>query len=140
MRRVLEFEADFPDDQVEEAGEIVAFGGRTAAEVLRKALMSEGWSIEDVEQHSDNVWYFIASGPPGTISIYLSEVPPKYVVSVQRDAWMQDLLGRSGTAFREALVSLETAVVALGGRRLSWFKTYDAADRPHATIDEVMRA
>ncbi|MGQ0590695.1 MAG: hypothetical protein ACT4N8_14415 [Sphingosinicella sp.] len=140
MRRVVEFEADFPDDQVEVDGEIVQFGGHNPAQILREALIGQGWTAGPVEQHSENVWYFDMSGVLGKATIYLSDMRPKYVVTLERRAWLQDLLGRSEHAFRDSLDSLERALTGLGGEHLTWFTTYDATDRSRASIDEVMRA
>jgi hypothetical protein len=140
VRRVLEFEADLPDDQIEVDDEIVQFGGCSATQFLREKLIADGWSADSVEQHSDSVWFFNMTGKLGSVTIYLSDLRPKYVVTLERHSWLGDLLRRSNADFRASLVSLERTVMAVGGRQLTWFKTYDAADSPHLTIDEVMKA
>jgi hypothetical protein len=140
VRRILEFEADLPDDQVEENGEIIQFGGRLPTEILREALASQDWSVGPIVQHSDNVWCFDMVGSFGKATVHFCDIKPKYVATLKRRAWLEDLLGRSDGKFRETLGSLECAVRALGGKKLAWFKTYDAADKPRSTIDEVMRA
>ena len=103
-------------------------------------MIEQGWNAGGVDQHSDSVWYFDATGKLGSVSLYLSDLRPNYIVILERHSWLQDLIGRSKEAFRQALGSLERAVIELGGTNPRWFKTYDAGDLPRKSIDEVMRA
>ena len=140
MRRVLKFEADLPDDQIEENGEIVEFGGMSATEVVRNQIIEQGWNAGPIFQHSDNVWCFDAKGTFGSFSFHLNCAHPVFFLGIERRSWLEDLLRRSAPSFRDGLASTQNAVIRLGGKNLRWFRTGDASDLPHATIDETMRA
>jgi hypothetical protein len=139
VRRVLEFEADFPNDCVEENDDIVVPSGRAACLALRDALVSQGWSAGDVEQYSYHSWEFAALRNDRPVRFLLADLSPKYVATVKRSAWLKDLLRRSLPAFAETLMSLERAVNEIGGSKLRWFKIYDATDEGHETIEESLR-
>lgn len=94
----------------------------------------------DVEQYSFHSWHFPAAGAGRPFLVLLANLPPKYIVTVERTSWLEDLLGLSRSKFREILASVEQAVVAAGGHGVRWFKTYDAADAGSATIEETLRA
>ena len=52
-----EFRADFPDDYVEEDGEIVQFGGKAIAEAVADMLGGFGCVVEAVANRHQNGWW-----------------------------------------------------------------------------------
>lgn len=48
--------ADFPDDMIEEDGEIVVLGGRLIAEAMANKLRDAGLEVEDPQLHALNGW------------------------------------------------------------------------------------
>ncbi|KWV91734.1 hypothetical protein [Erythrobacter sp. YT30] len=138
MKRIIEFEADFADDQVEENGEVTQPGGRTAIEAVREALVCQGARTSEVDQYSFHSWTFSASLSGNEVSIFLADLRPKYVLTVEQHGLLEQLTGASKAVLQAALNQTRKAVEHAGGKNLRYYRTYDAADQPCETINEVM--
>lgn len=58
IRPCAAFSADFPDDMIEEDGEIVQFGGRGVAEAVAVMLQHLGYDVSPPEHQHEHGWDF----------------------------------------------------------------------------------
>lgn len=58
IRPCAEFSADFPDDMIEEDGQIVQFGGRGVAEAIASMLQGLGYEVSVPEHQHEHGWDF----------------------------------------------------------------------------------
>ena len=56
IKSLAEFRADFPDDMIEEDGEIVQSGGKAVAEALGEILTGLGCAVKGVKNAGDHGW------------------------------------------------------------------------------------
>jgi hypothetical protein len=61
IRMWVEFKSDLPDDQVEEDGEILQFGGKNVAEVVGRILASLGCQVTEPQDEREQGWTFPVS-------------------------------------------------------------------------------
>ena len=58
IRPCAEFQADFPDDMIEEDDEVVQFGGRAVTETISEMLRDRGYEATTPEHQGEHGWDF----------------------------------------------------------------------------------
>jgi len=74
IRPCAELYADFPDDMIEEDGEIVQFGGRGVAEVIAAILRARGYEVSVPEHQHENGWDFDVKTQRRRVWIQISDL------------------------------------------------------------------
>jgi hypothetical protein len=107
MDRFATFEADFPDDTVEEHDEIVLPGGRNVAEAVGARLRANGFDATAPEQHSFYGWSF-------EFAVHGLRA---FVLLQRSDAWLLivEIQGGLLTRKRHWEAALEQAIAAVEG-------------------------
>jgi len=122
------FESDFPDDSVEERGDIAVPGGRNIMQAICDCLKKRGYRISNFDQHSHYGWSFDLRGNEGSFWL-LVQYPGPWLLSVNdsRMVWSRILGGKSAFAAflgqcRDCLQSIPQL------RSISWMsrKEYEA--------------
>ena len=81
IRPCAEFCADFPDDSIEEDGEIVQFGGRAVAEVIAAMLQGVGFDVSTPEHRHEHGWDFDVKTRRRRVWIQISEIGDVFVLT-----------------------------------------------------------
>lgn len=81
IRPCAEFRADFPDDMIEEDGEIVQFGGRGVAEAIAALLQALGYDVSTPEHQHEHGWDFEVKTQGRRIWIQISELDDVFVLT-----------------------------------------------------------
>ncbi len=61
IRPLAIFDADFPDDTIDDDDEIVRFGGRNVAHAIQEMLHSDGYKLTEPEYEHEHGWTFHAT-------------------------------------------------------------------------------
>jgi hypothetical protein len=81
IRPCAEFRADFPDDMIEEDGEIVQFPGRAVAETMSEMLRNIRYGATAPEHQQENGWDFDVKIQKRTIWIQVSDLGDGFVLA-----------------------------------------------------------
>jgi hypothetical protein len=80
IRPDAEFLADFPDDQIQEDGDIVEFGGRAVAETLAEMLRSGGYAPADPEHQGERGWDINVPVKFGGVWLEVADLGDKFIL------------------------------------------------------------
>jgi hypothetical protein len=73
LRPCATFQADFPDDQIEEDGQIIRFGGQGVTQAIASIMTHAGYSVSSpLEYRGEMGWAFDVDANPGSIEILVS--------------------------------------------------------------------
>jgi len=81
IRPCAEFTADFPDDMVEEDGEVIQFGGRAVADAISQMLRSRSYAVTPPEHQGEHGWDFEVKVEKRRIWIQISDLGDCFVLS-----------------------------------------------------------
>lgn len=90
------FESAFPDDSVEEGGDIVVPGGETILRAIYDCLAARGYRVSNLEQHSTYRWSFDLCGKEGSFW-FLVQHPERWLLTVHdsRMVWSRMFRGQA---------------------------------------------
>jgi hypothetical protein len=138
------FTADFPDDQVEDARDIVLYGGRNVAGAIGQRLSDADCEVSGLLYEGLNGWTFVAKVQGQMFSCQTTSFHPKYFL---------DLKGPSGSrpmaqeVFAEFWQIVDTALRSDDRvHDLCWYRREDAPDPwedvsgPEESLDPAARA
>jgi hypothetical protein len=93
------FESAFPDDSVEEGGEIVVPGGQNILRAVCGGLAARGYRVSNFDQHSHYGWSFDLHGKEGSFCL-LVQYPGPWLLTVHdsRMIWSRVLRGQADFA------------------------------------------
>ena len=93
------FESAFPDDSVEEGGEIVVPGGENILRAIYDCLATRGYRVSNFEQHSTYGWSFDLRGKEGSFW-FLVQYPDPWLLTVHdfRMVWSRVFRGQADFA------------------------------------------
>ncbi len=80
MRTCAQFTSGFPDDSVEEGGDIVQFGGKNVADALVAILRARSFQVSDPGYLGLNGWDFNVTEGKTRVSVQVSDVPPIFIL------------------------------------------------------------
>lgn len=75
------FKSSFPDDSVEDKGDIVVPGGQTIMRAIHERLAARDYRLSEVEQHSHYGWSFDLRGKEGSFWL-LVQYPEPWLLTV----------------------------------------------------------
>lgn len=81
IRPCAEFQANFPDDMIEEDGEIVQFGGRAVTETISAMLRDRGYEVTPPEHQGENGWDFNVKIQKRSIWIQISYLGDGFILN-----------------------------------------------------------
>jgi hypothetical protein len=81
IRPCAEFTAVFPDDSIEEDGDIVQFGGRGVAEAMAAMLQDAGFDVSTPEHHFEHGWDFDVKTQRKRVWIQITEIGDVFVLA-----------------------------------------------------------
>lgn len=81
IRPCAEFTADFPDDMVEEDGEIIQFGGHGVADAISRMLRNRGYEVTPPEHQGEHGWDFEVKVQKRRVWIQVSDLGDGFVLS-----------------------------------------------------------
>jgi hypothetical protein len=106
------FESAFPDDSVEEGGDVVVQGGQNILRAIYDSFAGRGYKVSNFEPHSHYGWSFDLRGKEGSFW-FLVQYPDPWLLSVHdaRMIWSRLLGGKAKFAAlidqcRECLASI----------------------------------
>ena len=93
------FESAFPDDSVEEGGDIVVPGGENILRAVYEPLGARGYRVSNFEQHSSYGWSFDLRGKEGSFW-FLVQRPDPWLLTVHdsRMVWSRMFRGHANFA------------------------------------------
>lgn len=107
FKAYAELVADFPDDMVEEDGEIVVFPGRTAAEAVAEILRDKGYDVRPPEHMDEHGWDLNIYVDGKRIWLELQDLGEEYVLQIEAIAgFFRRLFGIDLTYYAEFLTKL----------------------------------
>lgn len=132
LRRIAEFKADFPDDQVWDGDEAVILGGRAVAEAIAAMLNRNGFAAAQPEHTPPYGWRFMARAERTPIRIQVTDLDDILILDT-KDA--SGFFARLGGASKQAHADLLRALHEELGRDkrfsdIKWFERYEAGERP----------
>jgi len=92
------FTADFPDDCVEDNGEIVRFGGRNVAEAVRELLRGLGCDVDQPRYAGERGWEFGARRSGRRFWCQVTSFHPQFLLYFEDDPPVQAPEGHHGLA------------------------------------------
>jgi hypothetical protein len=93
------FESDFPDDFVEEGGDIVVPGGQNIMRAIYDRLAARGYRVSNFDQHSHYGWSFDLRGKEGSFWLLVQHPGPWLLtVSDSRIGWSRIFGGHAAFA------------------------------------------
>lgn len=125
IRSTAQIVADFPDDMVEEDGEIVQFGGRTIAEALGDILRGLGYGVSSPEHQQENGWDFDVTSEGKRVWMQIADLGGEYGLSTEFMPKL-DLFASKTQVYGTMLDRLNTAL--RGDPRFQSVKWYDRFD------------
>jgi hypothetical protein len=81
IRPCAEFQADFPDDMIEEDGEVVQFGGRVVTEAISEMLRNPDCEVTTPEHQGEHGWDFTVKIRKCRIWIQVSDLGDVFVLT-----------------------------------------------------------
>ena len=81
IRPCAELCADFPDDMIEEDGEVVQFGGRGVAEAIAAILRARGYEVSTPEHQQENGWDFDVKTERRRVWFQISDLGDVFVLT-----------------------------------------------------------
>jgi hypothetical protein len=114
------FESDFPDDSVEERGDIVVPGGQAIMRAIYDCLKNRGYRLSNFDQHSHYGWSFDLRGGEGSFWL-LVQYPGPWLLTVKdsRMVWSRIFGGK--IAFAELLGQCRECLESIPQlRSISW--------------------
>lgn len=75
------FKSAFPDDSIEDNGDIVVPGGQNIMRAIHNCLAARGYRLSDIEQHSHYGWSFDLRGEEGRFWL-LVQYPEPWLLTV----------------------------------------------------------
>ncbi len=132
VRSIADFTADFPQDFVEEDGEIVVLGGRGVAEHVAAILSRLGYQVAAPEHSPPYGWRFDASGGSGRVTMQIADLGEEYVLDViERTPFLARLFNRNASIRPELLTRLHRELSQDGRfHNIQWWDRYDAHGTP----------
>jgi hypothetical protein len=93
------FQSTFPDDSVEEGGDIVVPGGQNILRAVYDAVATRGYRVLNFDQHSHYGWSFDLRGKEGSFWI-LVQYPGPWLLTVNdsRMIWSRVVGGQAAFA------------------------------------------
>jgi hypothetical protein len=136
-----EFDADFPDDQVDQDGEIKFFPGRNVAEAIGDILRRTGLSPNVPEHLGEHGWGFRTEFKRRPIWIELSTFEEQHFYMTIRDSSCMDRFRKSAkSALREFLLILDRELKADARfHGITWFGAKDLK-REYGLATPIMEA
>lgn len=83
IRPSAEFQADFPDDQIEDEFDIIRFSGRGVAEAIVSMLRGLGYDTSTPEHQQENGWGFEVKSKPERVWMQISDQGDVFVLSTE---------------------------------------------------------
>lgn len=80
VRTCAQFTSGFPDDAIEQDGDIIQFGGKGVAEALIAILRSRSFTVSEPEYLGLNGWSFDVVEDKTRVSVQVSDVPPSIIL------------------------------------------------------------
>jgi hypothetical protein len=93
LRTYATFGSSLPDDQQEEADEIVAPGGRNIMERLHAGLTRQGFSTSEIERHEDYGWCFDVIAPDCRIWCLIQFCEPWLLITNRYGGLLKRMFG-----------------------------------------------
>ena len=110
LMKVAEFRADFPDDRIEENGEIVRTPGLNVATELSEMLRKAGYAVEPPEPHSYYGWSFIVRADDRRIWIMIQGGNDWILLSEDESTLMSWIWPSRGKTHENVMNSLEAGL------------------------------
>ncbi|MEZ0275057.1 MAG: hypothetical protein ACAH88_09140 [Roseimicrobium sp.] len=98
------FESEFPDDSVEERGDIVVPGGQNIMRDIYERLAAQGYLVSNFDQHSHYGWSFDLRGPEGNFWLLIQN-PGPWLLTVHDSRMFWSRLFRKGQGGFAALIA-----------------------------------
>jgi hypothetical protein len=138
------FTADFPDDHVEDARDIVLYGGRNVAGAVGQWLSDAGCEVSGLLYEGLNGWTFVAKFEGQVFSCQTTSFHPKYFLSLKDPSRSRPSAQK---VFPEFWQVVDTALRTDNRvHDLRWYRREDAPDPwegvsgPEESLDPVARA
>lgn len=127
VRPIADFTADFPQDSVEEDGEIVILGGRGVAEHIAAILGRLDYLVAAPEHSPPYGWRFDASAGSGRVTIQIADLGEEYVLDViERTSFFARLFNSNASIRPELLTKLHRELSQDGRfHNIQWWDRYD---------------
>jgi len=120
------FRADFPDDHVEDARDIVLFGGRNVAGAIGQRLSEAGCEVSGLLYEGLNGWTFVAKFQSQVFSCQTTSFHPKYFLDLKDPSRSRPIAQR---IFAEFWQVVDTALRTDSRvHDLRWYRREDAPD------------
>lgn len=113
IRPCAEFTPDFPDDRIEEDGEIIQFGGRGVAEAISTSLRGHGYEVTPPEHQGEYGWDFEVRVQKRRIWILISDLGDGFILQSRCYAGLFPRR-QDETIYAEVLNRLNEALIADG--------------------------
>lgn len=111
FRGCAEIRANFPDDQIEEDGEVILFWGRAVAEALAAMLRRPEFEVSDPEHQFEHGWDFEVRWRGHRVWIQVSDLGGVYVLATKFypkfNIWKRDY-----TPYADVLTRLSAQMAA----------------------------
>jgi len=122
-----EFDADFPDDMVEEDGEIALFPGRNVAEAIVDLLRRAGLTPGEPTHQGEHGWAFDTKFKERALWIQVTTFEDQhFYMDTEDTTFMSRFLRAPKAAYVEFLVVLNREINADSRfRNLTWFAAKD---------------
>jgi hypothetical protein len=132
LRKIADFEPDFPYDAVEEDDEFILLPGRNIAEAICDILRRLGLEVSTPEHTPPYGWRFDARSDRFRIWFQVTHLGEEVVLGTEdRSPLIGRLFGRTQQAYAGLLTGLSDELKADGRfRRLQWWDRYSARGIP----------
>jgi hypothetical protein len=108
IRPCAEFLADFPDDMIEEDGEIIQFGGCNVSEAIAEILRRAGYDVSTPEYQGDHGWDFIVKSKQRRIWMQISDVDGSRYTLMSEDLSMSAFWNSNKRLYADVLERLNS--------------------------------
>ena len=130
-RPFAEFNADFPDDIVEDAdGNIVIYPGQNVAEAIGEMLRKAGCVVTPPLHEAHRGWSFEAVAKDRTIWLLVSDLGGQHILQTEeRGSFWRKLFGARDTIYADVMTGLNDALAKDARfKNVLWFpKDWDAS-------------
>lgn len=112
IRPDAEFLADFPDDQIEEDGDIIEFGGRAVAEALAEMLRKSGYAPTAPEHQGEHGWDINVPVKSGRVWLEVTDLGDNFILQSANYGSLLRLFRKSADDHADVVIALANGMDA----------------------------
>ena len=131
IRRIAEFQADFPDDQVWDGNHAAILGGHGVSAAIKEMLNRHGFEVGYLQHDPPYGWRFIARVDGTPIRLQVTDLGDHFILDTKDNS---GLFARGKRSRQGHARLLKTLHEAFGGdsrfASVTWWERHEAGEHP----------